>query len=120
MKSFISHPLARYDDLILKEYTTTMSNQKAIKKSSQKKPPVWAAQAVGGPKACDRDIGVGLCLGFFEATALIEGGVTGFGLFFLGSLGRRVVLDVVPCIKAVRTVAIIFYHEALGCAVNFA
>jgi hypothetical protein len=45
---------------------------------------VWAAQAVGGiPRPLVEVSESGSALGF-EATALIEGGVTGFGLFFFG------------------------------------
>jgi hypothetical protein len=43
---------------------------------------------------------VGVALGFLEATALFEGGVTGFGLFFFGLTWEEGYLVVIPCIKA--------------------
>jgi len=114
-------PLAPCDDLLPKEYTTTTSNQKAIKNGRQRKTAcVGGTGGWGAPRLLVEISESGSALGFFEATALTKEGVTGFGLFFLGSLGRRVVLDFIPCINAVRTVAIVFYHRNNGFGVNFA
>lgn len=63
---------------------------------------------------------VGAALGFLEATALIEGGVTGFGLFFFWAHLGGGLFSRYPLYKSFRTVALVLYHKCKRLAVNLA